>query len=78
MTNELVNGFTIHRNGHTVAVSADFSTAQDTAAEHIAGSDKSVAFQIRTASSAVIRGVGASPVRIWNYDWSLKSWVEHV
>lgn len=80
MSAELANGFTVHVDGNLVAVEDTFDAAKRAAATHIASSSQATSFQIRSASSVVVASgrVGAAPLRAWNYDRTLKQWVEFI
>ena len=78
MAAELVSGFSIFIDGKMVAVETTFENAVATAYERLATSPSTAAVQIRSASSQVVRGQGASPQRIWNHDRALGQWVELV
>ena len=78
MAAELVNGFSIFIDGRMVAVETTFENAVVTANGHLATSPSTATIQIRSASSQVVRGQGASPQRTWNHDRVLSQWVELV
>jgi hypothetical protein len=76
MAGELVHGLAIFVDGNMVAVETTFEDAVATASGYLPTSPSTTKVQIRTTSSHVVAGSGASPVRTWNYDYALKQWVE--
>ena len=78
MTAELLSGFMVYVDGMMVAHAETFESAKAIAQDHTATSSSTASVQILTASSQVVRGVGASPVRTWNYDRKLNARVEFV
>ena len=78
MTIHLLGGFIILVDGQMVAHADTFEIAKSVAQNYVATSSPTASVKISTASSQVVRGVGASPARTWNYDYNLKGWVERV
>lgn len=78
MAGELVHGFSIFIDGKMVAVETAFEDVVVTANRYLASSPSTAKVQIRSASSHVVLGSGASPVRTWNHDQALNQWVELV
>lgn len=75
MAGELVHGLAIFVDNKMIAVETTFEDAVDIANSYLPTSP-TTKVQIRTTSSHVVPGSGASPVRTWNYDDALKQWVE--
>lgn len=76
MAGELVHGFSIFVDGKMVAVETTFKYAIAAADGYLPTSPHAAKVQIRSTSSHVVRGSGASPLRTWNYDHALNQWVE--
>lgn len=78
MQGNRVEGFTVQAGGKVFAVCDTFEEATQVASSRMANEPSPESYKIQTASSDTIRGVGAAPVRTWNFDTNIGQWVEFI
>lgn len=78
MTVERVDGFMVFQGNQLIVVRDTFEEATTAAAKYIRAAPAGVKFSLNTANSSVVPGIGASAMRVWNYDHELTRWIEFI